>query len=79
MKMMIETSQFNSKPHVCVFAGTCRPGIGVDAGGGGGGGMKKTLSGTLPSTLDPHEIKPLDVARKRKQLLKSVSNISLYR
>jgi len=71
MKMIIETSQFNSKPHVCVFAGTCRPGMGVDGLGGGVGGRgKKTLSGTLPSTLDPHEIKPLDVARKRKQLLK---------
>jgi len=70
MKMMIETSQFNSKPHVCVFAGTCRPGIGVDGVVAGEGRSKKTLSGTLPSTLDPHEIKPLDVARKRKQLLK---------
>ena len=76
MKMMIETSQFNSKPHICVFAGTCRPGLGEGPGAGGGGGGGTTGGGTvksfvdLPSTLDPLEIKPLDVARKRKQLLK---------
>jgi len=67
MRMLIETSQFNSKPLICVFGGTCRPGMITQVDGSRSGQRHAT---DPPSTLDPTEIKPLDVARKRKQLLK---------